>query len=129
MKGIFVDTNIFVEMFVRSGKKSERSNRLLKKEDDLCTNSLVISEIEWVLRAGYGVKKEDIVRSIKKILTSGMEIDDKKLLINALNFYEAKNVDWTDCLNMFLLKEEKISDVYSYDKELNKFDWIRRLEP
>lgn len=129
MKGIFVDTNIFVEMFVRSGKKSERSNRLLKKEDDLCTNSLVISEIEWVLRAGYGVKKEDIVRSIKKILTSGMEIDDKKLLINALNFYEAKNVDWTDCLNMFLLKEEKISDVYSYDKGLNKFDWIRRLEP
>lgn len=129
MKGIFVDTNIFVEMFVRSGKKSERSNRLLKKEDDLCTNSLVISEIEWVLRAGYGVKKEDIVRSIKKILTSGMEIDDKKLLINALNFYEAKNVDWIDCLNMFLLKEEKISDVYSYDKGLNKFDWIRRLEP
>lgn len=129
MKGIFIDTNIFVEMFVRTGKKSERSNKLLKKEDGLCTNSLVISEVEWVLRAGYGVKKEDIVRGIKKILTSSVEIEDKKLLINVLNFYEAMNVGWTDCLNMFLLKEENITGVYSYDKGLNKFDWIKRLEP
>lgn len=129
MKGIFIDTNIFVEMFVRTGKKSERSNKLLKKEDGLCTNSLVISEVEWVLRAGYGVKKEDIVRGIKKILTSSVEIEDKKLLINVLNFYEAKNIDWTDCLNMFLLKEENITGVYSYDRGLNKFDWIKRLEP
>ena len=57
------------------------------------------------------------------------EIDEKKLLINAVNFYEKNNVDWTDCLNMFLVKKAKINQVYSYDKGLNKFDWISRIEP
>ena len=74
-------------------------------------------------------KKEIVVRCLKKILTLDIKIDNKKLLMNALNFYEINNVDWTDCLNMFLIKKEKITSVYSYDKGLNKFDWIKRLEP
>lgn len=129
MNLIFVDTNIFIESFVRKGTKSDKSNNLLKKEVGLYTNSLVISEIEWVMRAGYKIEKQDIVRSISKILVSDIGIDNKKLLINVLNYYESNNVDWTDCLNMFLLKDKGISTVYSYDNGLNKFNWIKCLVP
>lgn len=129
MKTNFVDTNIFIEMFVRKGSKSDKSYQFLVNESSLRTNYLVISEMEWVMRAGYKIAREDIVRSIRKILTSDVEVDSKKILINTLNFYELNNVDWTDCLNMFLLKVENISTVYSYDKGLSKFDWIKRLEP
>ncbi len=85
--------------------------------------------MEWVMRAGYGIAKQDIVRCMQKILTADIEIDNKKLLITTMNFYEINNVDWTDCLNMFSMKNQDVSDVYSYDKGLNKFDWIKRLEP
>lgn len=129
MQSKFVDTNIFIEVFARRGDKSERSKKLLKGGGNLITSGLVFSEIEWVLRTGYEREKELVVRCLKKILTLDIEIDNKKLLISALSFYETNNVDWTDCLNMSFLKEEKISDVYSYDRGLNKFDWIKRLEP
>jgi len=129
MSGIFVDTNIFVEMFVRTGNKTDRCSKLLSTENNLCTSSLVISEVEWVMRAGYGVEKRDIVRAMKKILTSDILIEDKKLLVDGLNYYELNNLDWTDCLNMFLMKEQKVTEVYSYDRGLNKFDWVKRLEP
>ena len=129
MQSNFVDTNIFIEVFARSGDKSDRSRKLLESSNNLTTSSLVFSEVEWVLRTGYERKKELVVRCLKKILTLDIEIDNKKLLMNTLNFYEMNNVDWTDCLNMFLVKENKISKVYSYDEGLNKFDWIKHLEP
>ena len=129
MKKSFVDTNIFVEAFVRKGVKSNRSFKLFNLKHNLCTSSLVISEIEWVMRSGYEIGKKDIVRSMKRILTSDIEIDDKKLLIEVLNYFEFNNVDWTDCLNIFLMRDRGVSDVYSYDKGLQKFPWVKRHEP
>jgi predicted nucleic-acid-binding protein len=129
MQSSFVDTNIFVEVFARYGDKSNRSKKLLESNKLLTTSSLVFSEIEWVLRAGYEVEKELVVKCLKKILALDIKIDSKKVLINALSYYEEHNVDWTDCVNMFSLKDGKASKVYSYDKGLNKFSWIKRLEP
>lgn len=129
MKKCFIDTNIFVEIFVRKGTKSDRSFKLLNSEFNLYTSTLVISEMEWIMRAGYGIEKQDIVRTMRKILTSEIELENKKLLINAFSFYENNNVDWSDCLNMFLMKEKDIKEVYSYDRGLKKFDWIKRIEP
>lgn len=129
MQSSFVDTNIFVEVFARKGEKSDRSKKLLECNKTLITSGLVFSEVEWVLRAGYEVEKELVVRCLKKILALDIKIDSKIVLMNALSFYEENNVDWTDCVNMFSLKDEKESRVYSYDKGLNKFTWIKRFEP
>ncbi len=129
MKNKFVDTNIFIEVFARSGTKSQKSIKLLKDSLNLCTSSLVVSEIEWVLRYAYDMKREKIIKYIKRILSSNIEVDNKKLLVNAVHFYEANNVDWTDCLNMFLAKESDIKEVYSYDKGIDKYTWIKRIEP
>lgn len=129
MKRKFLDTNIFVEVFARSGDKSDKCKKLLKQESLLCTSSLVLSELEWVLRYAYKMDRTNISIYLKQVLLSDIEIDRKKILMNTLNFYEANNVDWTDCLNLFLIKDQKIREVYSYDKGLKIYDWITRLEP
>lgn len=129
MRCKFVDTNIFLEIFTRFGKKSDLSKKLIQSNSSLCSNLLVFSEIVWVLDSFYEMDKNLIVGCLRKILISKVKIDEKKLLVNAVNFYEKNNVDWTDCLNMFLIKDKKISNVYSYDKGLNKFDWVKRLVP
>ena len=129
MNVCFVDTNIFIEVFARSGSKSEKSLKLLKSTSTLITNSYVLSEVEWVLRTAYKQNRSKISTYIKKILTSDVRIDNRKLLLLVLDFYEQNTVDWTDCLNMFLMKEDEIYEIYSYDKGLSKFDWIKRIEP
>lgn len=129
MQHKFVDTNIFVEIFARSGDKSEKCKKLLKQDHPLCTSSLVVSELEWVLRYAYKMDRSNISIYLKQVLLSEIGVDNKKVLLNTLNFYETHNVDWTDCLNMFLIKDQKISEVYSYDKGLKVYDWVTRLEP
>lgn len=129
MRCKFVDTNIFLEIFTRFGKKSDLSKKLIQSNSSLCSNLLVFSEIVWVLDSFYEMDKNLIVGCLRKILTSKVKIDEKKLLVNVVNFYESNNVDWTDCLNMFLVKKAQLKQVYSYDKGLNRFDWVKRLEP
>lgn len=129
MEKCFVDTNIFVEVFTRFGKKSDSCKRLLKTKENLLTSSLIFSEVEWVLRSFYELPKKDVVRCLEKILTLNIDIDNKKILMFALQFYKDNSVDWTDCLSMSSLKNEGVSTVYSYDKGLRKFDWVKRLEP
>lgn len=129
MKRKFLDINIFVEVFARSGDKSEKCKKLLKQESTLCSSSLVVSELEWVLRYAYKMDRRAISIYIKQILLSDIEVDNKKVLMNTLNFYEANNVDWTDCLNIFLIKDKNVSEIYSYDKGLKAYNWITRLEP
>ena len=125
----FIDTNIFIEVFARSGIKSEKSKILLKKDEGLVTTGLVITEIEWVLRSAYLLDRVVISKYIRNILSSDVFVENKKMLINVLDYYRNNAVDWTDCLNMFWMREEKLNEVYSYDKDLDKYDWIRRFEP
>jgi len=129
MANSFVDTNIFLEVFVRKGAKSDKSKRLLENSDKLSTSLLVISEIEWVMRTAYEIERETIVRCLKKIFGLDIKIENREVLTKSLFFYKHYNVDWTDCVNMFLVKKAGISKVYSYDKGLNKFNWISRVEP
>ena len=77
----FIDSNIFIEVYARSGDKAEKAKSLLTKNQSLFTTNLVISEVEWVLRAAYKLDRRKISRYLKKILVSDIKIDDKKLLI------------------------------------------------
>ena len=129
MNACFVDTNNYIEIFTRFGKKSDSCKTLLDTGSNLVTTSLVVSEVEWVLRSFYELPKKNVVRCLEKILMLDIEIDNKKILMQTLAFYEEHMVDWTDCLNMFLMKEDEIYEIYSYDKGLSKFDWIKRIEP
>ncbi|MEK7472524.1 MAG: PIN domain-containing protein [Patescibacteria group bacterium] len=129
MESKFIDTNIFIEVFIRLGDKSKKSKKLIRSINNLYTNLLVISEVVWVLDSVYELDRGTVTKCIKSILSTKIVIENKKELVSSINFYESNNVDWTDCLNMFLLKNENISTVYSYDKGLNNFDWIKRLEP
>jgi predicted nucleic acid-binding protein len=129
MSACFVDTNIFVEIFTRVGKKSDSCKKLLETRENLVSSILVISEVEWVLRSFYELPKNDVARCLEKILILDIRIDNKNLLISTLQYYKKYSVDWTDCLNMFFMKEAGVTEIYSYDKGFSKFDWIKRLEP
>jgi predicted nucleic acid-binding protein len=130
MNKSFVDTNIFIEVFSRKGEKSDKCRKLLsEKNSNLVTNTLVLAEVEWVLRSAYEEDKSQVLRCLKKILTSGIEIEDIKPLLMALEIYENFNLDWTDCINTSYMRVKGIQEIFSYDKSLNKIKFIKRIEP
>lgn len=130
MTKIFIDTNIFLEVILRKGEKSNKSLRLLKNAKNLWTNSLVFCEIEWVLRDGYERSRSEIADRIRSFLNlSNIEIKDRNLLKSTVDLYENSKADWVDCLNASMLKNNKVTEIYSYDKHFDKFEWLTRREP
>lgn len=126
----FVDTNIFIEILMRKGVKSDRALKLLESDDPLWTTTLAFAEVEWVLGDWFELPKEDVIGHLKRILSyKNLEIIEKKHLIDATILYQTKNIDWTDCFNLTMVKEEKQSEIYSFDKHFDKFPGIKRLEP
>ncbi len=130
MKTSFVDTNVFLEVFARKGEKSDRCLDLLEGGKKIWTSSFVVAEIEWVLRAGYGLKREETVFYLKGLFSlSNLKVENRKTLLNALGLYENSKVDWVDCVNALLIKKKELKEIYSYDKHYDKFDWVVRREP
>lgn len=130
MKRKFVDTNIFLELLVRRGEKHHQCKRLFERTQGLWTTTLVIVEIEWVLRSFYEATKPRVVEGIRRLLgLQCLEMPDRDVLMEALRIYEEKNVDFTDCINAVLARKEGIDEAYSYDRDFEKMGGIQRLEP
>ena len=130
MKPKFVDTNIFVEIVSRRGSKSDRCLRLLEGETSLWTTDLVINELDWVLRSFYDLEKEKIVESMRHILNlRSLSVLHRSWLMEALEIYATTNVDYTDCYDWVLAREEGINEVYSFDRHFDKIPGIKRRGP
>ena len=125
----FIDTNILLEAYFRKGEKSDKCLRLLKSDENLYASWLVIGEFEWVLRSVYELERAEIVKLISSVINlSCLEIPDKKLVAQALKLFES-HLDWTDCLNAVLSRNLEIDEVYSYDHDFDKIEFLKRREP
>ena len=131
----FVDTNVFIRFLTNDvPQKADACEKIFKraieKKESLFTTELVIAEIIWVLESFYKLKKEEVRNKLEKILnTPNLMCPNKNLILIALTLYSKKDIDFIYAYNALILKEEGISEVYSYDGDYNSINWLTRLEP
>ncbi len=78
----------------------------------------VIAEIVYVLKGVYDVDKEEIAEVLTELLKSkNIKTQDKQAVIDALNLYANKNLDFVDCL---ICAYRDNYSVLTFDKKLNK---------
>ncbi|MFO7928901.1 MAG: PIN domain-containing protein [Candidatus Humimicrobiaceae bacterium] len=132
---IFLDTNIFLRYFVddntEMSKKVEKLfERVVNGNDKYITSSFVIAEIIWVLDKFYKWNKKEICENIELLLnTPNVRIQEKGLLMDAISIFKKQNIDFIDAYNYSLMEKNGLSSIYSYDKDFDNFDNIKRLEP
>lgn len=129
----FIDTNIFVHLwFGVDPTKQEKCVQLFEQaesgEVELWTTEWVIAELVWFLtRQKFPWLK--IREAIVKVLaTAGLEVRGKQWLLAVLELTK-KATDFVDVVNLTLARAEGVEWVYSYDKGLDKFGFIKREEP
>ena len=131
----FVDTNIFIRYLTEDiPEKADAFDRLFKRAISgkvrLFTTDLVIAEIIWVLESYYELSKNDVRETVEKILnTANLICPRKDIILNALNVYSEKNIDYIDAFNAMILKDKKIEELYSYDPHYDRIEGLTRLEP
>ena len=132
----FVDTNVFLRFLTNDDPaKAARTRALFQKALDdevtLSTSLLVIAEIIWTLESFYGLEKRDIATKVEAILgTPNLECPDADLILQALDFYAGRNVDFIDAYHAFLLKSQGKRRIVTYDrKHFGRADWLEIIEP
>jgi len=132
---IFIDTNIFLRYFVVEDeithKKIEQLfTEIINGNIIAISTSLVIAEIVWVLKKIYNWSKEEICKNVELILrTPNIRFKERVILIDALNIFKKKNIDFIDAYNYSFMRASSADKIYSFDRDFDKFTDINRLEP
>jgi predicted nucleic acid-binding protein len=128
----FVDANVFIYVLVKSPKKDfEIAYGILERiehGEESATSTAVIQEVvDWL---EYNNRKKEI----KTFLTAvNSYLSMNKLDVawdNYLPSLEAmydKQIGFVDSLTLQLMKQHKITEIYSNDKDFDRIGWVKRI--
>jgi len=135
MKKRFIDTNIFLRYLTKDDpSKYDKCREIFKKAIEgkitLVTSGMVIAELIWTLLSYYKIAKADIVEKVTIIVsTENLYIPDKNIIADALVLYSRKNIDYIDAYNAVFMKYHGLDKIYSYDRDFDAIEGVKRMEP
>jgi len=128
----FVDANVFVYVLVKSPKTDyEISKRILERienGEETATSLAIIQEVvDWL---EYNRRKKEIrnflvgVNSYLSLEKMSVGWDD---FIAALDDVDEYNIDFVDSLALQRMKKNRITEIYSNDKDFDRVSWVKRI--
>lgn len=126
MKSYFIDTNYFLRLLLKDNKQQFKEvyqlfQKAIKGEVKIFTSVIVFFEIYWVLSSFYKRNKQKIINYLDKILKMEfLEIENKKVLIKALDLFKKFSLELEDCYNIALFKQLSIFKFSTFDKKILK---------
>lgn len=134
MKRVFVDTNIFLRFLLKDVPSQAKSAKeLLTKikngKISGFTSILVVVEIIWVLDSFYNFPKKQIIIAIRSLIElPNLEIEEARLIREALSVWEHTKAGFIDCYNYLKACREDIYHIASFDIDWDTFDNVKRLK-
>jgi len=128
----FVDANVFIYVLVKSPQKDfETSKRILKRienGEETATSLAIIQEVvDWL---EYNNRKKEVrvfLTAINSYLTLNKLNNTWSDVLTALdNTYEHK-IDFVDALTLQTMKNNKINEIYSNDKDFDRVKWVKKI--
>jgi len=113
---VTLDTNVWVRYLTNDDElQARRAMTLLEQSDAVFLPKTVLLELEWVLRAAYGVRPAAIHRSLLHILGLPMVIaESESQVAAALDFY-SEGFDFADALH--LASSDTTQAVFTFDEK------------
>ncbi len=134
MKKVFIDANVVLRFITKDPPEmAEAALNIFKKaeagEINLILIPLTVAEIVWVLESFYEYSKEKIAETLSEFfLCDGFEVEELDAIIDALNFYKEKNLDFADAFLAAIAIKRGNPYIYSFDDHFKRIAEIRKLE-
>jgi predicted nucleic acid-binding protein len=134
MKDLLLDANVLVRFLVQDdASQGPAATELLSAAERgayrLHLDSLAVAETVYVLVGRYRRNRADVVTALLAVIESvGVEAVERGVITDALRRFAAVNVDFADA---WLAARAVHLDygVASFDRDLDKFKDVRRVEP
>ncbi len=130
-----IDANIILRFLTNDDpEKAAHCEALLKKiehgNEEVFLPDLILADIIWTLEKFYQVEKKKIQDMLIQLLAlKGLHCSNKGSCISALNIYSSKNIDWTDAFIAAQMNAAGQKEIYSYDRDFDRLDNIKRVIP
>ncbi len=135
----FIDSSVFLYAFLRPRRKVSREIMALKESakkiveringgEEVATSIVHVSEIANILEArGNVLKSLEIVEAILSKNNIHVYPVDLVDCIEALEVARKYFIGLNDAVAVLLMKRYGIREIYSYDRDFDKIEWITRL--
>ncbi len=91
---------------------------------------MVIFEVVYTLYHSYSQPRSRIRELVIPILSlRSLALSNKSIYRQALDIYVDKNISFADSFNVAYMRYHGCTEVYSWDKDFDKFDDLTRIEP
>lgn len=108
-------------------KAAKLMKRVEQGEIVLVVSSLVVAELIWVLKSFYRYSLAEIADAVIPLIAAeGVEVEERDVLIRAIELAQDKNVDFVDAFLAVQAARHEES-VCSFDEDFKRLpvDWIR----
>ena len=129
-----LDANVLIRFIAndhpsQSPQARDLITRAANGELTLWLSHVCIAEIVWTLGSFYHAERAEIARWLKVILRSpGIEVEQRKILLAALDYFGSTNVDYIDAYHVAVAEADSIP-IASFDKDFDRFKTVKRIAP
>jgi hypothetical protein len=128
----FVDANVFIYQIIQSPQKdyeiSQKILQRIERGEEAATSLSVIQEvIKWL---EYNHRKKGIgsfLIAINSYLSMNKITATWDNFLPVLEGMDKKQISFVDSLTLQIMKQNKISEIYSNDKDFDRIDWVKRI--
>jgi predicted nucleic acid-binding protein len=134
MRALLLDANVLVRFLVQDDpKQSPAATAIFEKaergEITLHLDVLAVAEVVYVLMGRYGRSRTEVVDAVLAMIQNpGVETSEGTMVTDALHRFGALNVDFADAW-LAAWSAHTGRAVASFDRDLDKFKDIQRVEP
>ena len=135
MKEVLVDANLILRYLTKDPPDmAEAALRIFDKAKSgkisLHILPLTVAEVVWVLESFYGYPKGKIAETISQfLLCEGLKVHELDILIEALELFREKNVDFADAFLAATAFQKGPRVICSFDQHFDRVYGITRLDP
>ena len=128
----YVDANVFIYEIMQSPQKDyEIADDILgriESGEEAATSVSVIQEvIKWL---EYNNRKKEIgnfLLAINSYLSMNKITTAWDIFLPSIEDMNKKQISFVDSLTLQIMKEHKINEIYSNDKDFDRIEWVKRI--
>ncbi|QQR72174.1 MAG: type II toxin-antitoxin system VapC family toxin [Holophagales bacterium] len=131
MRGL--DTNVLARFLLRDDaaqfRRAERLVAALATDGEaIHLDVIVLCELAWVLRTGYGRERREIADALDALLGAApFTVDDREAVRTAIDRYRAGRGDFADYLIALRNQRAGCRDTVTFDRKLRPEDGFTTL--
>lgn len=131
-----IDTNVLIcHLLGQGGELTERSSALFRRlrsgEESVHLPITVLFECVYTCQSSFEVPNDVLAPILKQIVGfPGVDVEHRQALVETLDLWTTQGpLSFADCYHLALTKDLGMTEIYTFDRKMDRFPGVDRVEP